>query len=199
MEYHELKTLEDQVNNKGSRLWMQMNDNSKSVKLRNLFVQKHGGFFIQDGRYWIWKSPIDEKNGYWLKRVDTQEKVFFENMTEFGNKNGLSCVKICELLNGKRKTYKGWTAVEIRPVKKTEGAKPKIKKPKKVKIPITKEVILVNINTNEILNIPNLSEFAKINNLDYANLRKVAIGKAKTYKNLKLYDPLEKYKETSEG
>jgi hypothetical protein len=35
--------------------------------------------------------------------------------------------------------------------------------------------------------------------LDYANLRKVAVGKAKTYKNLKLYNPLEKYNESSEG
>lgn len=199
MEYHELKTLEDQVNSRGSRLWTQMNDNSKAPKLRDLFVKKHGGFFIQDGNYWRWKSPIEEKNGYWLKRVDTGEKVFFENMSEFSRQNQIGVVKICELLNGKRKTYKGWTAVEIRPVKATEGPRVKQKKPKKVKIPITKEVTLFDMNTNQILHIPNLSEFAKTNNLDYANLRKIAIGKAKTYKNLKLYNPLEKYKETPEG
>lgn len=199
MEYHELKTLEDQVNTRGSRLWTQMNDNSKASKLRDLFVNKHGGFFIQDGKYWKWKSPIEEKNGYWLKRVDTGEKVFFENMSEFSRQNAIGVVKICELLNGKRKTYKGWTAVEIRPVKETEGPRVKQKKAKKVKVPITKEVTLVDTNTNEILHILNLSEFAKTNNLDYANLRKIAIGKAKTYKNLKLYNPLEKYKETPEG
>lgn len=198
MHYQEIKTLEDQVNTRGTKLWMQMNDNSKAAKFRALFTQQHGGFFLQDGRYWIWKSPVEEKNGYWLKRVDTGEKTFFENMTEFGKANGLSAVKICELLNGKRKTYKGWTAVELRPVKTNEGPRVKAKKPKKKKIAITKEVILVDINTNQILNIPNLSEFAKQNNMDYANLRKVALGKAKTYKNLKLYNPLEKYNASPE-
>jgi hypothetical protein len=27
------------------------------------------------------QSPVQQKNGYWLKRVDTGEKAFFENMT----------------------------------------------------------------------------------------------------------------------
>lgn len=176
-----------------------MNDNSKASKFRAIFVQTHGGFFQQDGRYWKWRSPIEEKNGYWLKRVDTGEKTFFENMSEFARSQGMTAVKICELLNGKRKTYKGWTAVEIREVKQTEGPRVKTKKPKKKKIPLTKEVTLVDMTTNQILNISNLSEFAKQYNMDYANLRKVAIGKAKTYKNLKLYNPLEKYKASPEG
>jgi hypothetical protein len=197
--YQEQKTLEDQVNTKGTKLWMQMNDNSKAAKLRALFVQNNGGFFIQEGRYWIWKSPIEEQNGYWLKRVDTGEKVFFTNMTEFGNKNGLSCVKICELMNGKRKTYKGWTAVELRPVKATEGAKKKIKKPKKKKIQITMSAIFVDIRTNEQISVSSISQFAKDNNLDYANLRKLVIGQAKTYKHLKLYNPLEIPNESTEG
>jgi hypothetical protein len=199
MHYQEIKTLEDMVNTRGSKLWTQMNDNSKAAKFRAAFVQQNGGFFIQEGRYWKWKSPVEEKNGYWLKRADTGEKVFFENMTEFGKQNGLTAVKICELLNGKRKTYKGWTAVEIRAVKETNGANVKEKKPKKKKIAITNSAIFIDTNTNEILQVPNISEFAKTNNLDYANLRKVATGKAKSYKNLKLFNPLEKYKESSEG
>jgi hypothetical protein len=197
--YKDVKTIEDQVNSKGSKLWTQMNDNSKAIKFRAKFVQEHGGFFIQDGRYWVWKSPIEQQNGYWLKRVDTGEKTFFTNMTEFGRQNGMTAVKICELLNGKRKTYKGWTAVEIRPVKETEGAKVKAKKPKKKKVQITQSAIFQDINTNEIITVPSIVEFAKNNNLDYANLRKIAIGKAKTYKNLKLYNPLEKYNASPEG
>ena len=191
MEYLEQKTLEDQVNTKGTKLWMQMNDNSKAAKMRALFIQNHGGVFVQDGRYWKWRSPIDEKNGYWLKRVDTGEKTFFDNMSEFGRIHGLTPVKICELLNGKRKTYKGWTAVELRAVKQTEGAAKKLKKPKKKKIAITKSATFVDIRTNEIINVDSIAEFAKANNLDYANLRKLAMGKAKTYKHLKLYNPLE--------
>lgn len=199
MNYHEKKTLEDIVNKKGSKLWIQMNDNSKAAKRREAFVRENGGFFLQDGRYWIWKSPIDEKNGYWLKKVDTGEKTFFSNMTEFAKEQGMTSVKICELLNGKRKSYKGWTAVEIRPVKESEGPNVKIKKPKKEKIKITLSATFVDITSNEIINVPNISEFAKNNNLDYANLRKLALGKAKTYKNLKLYNPLEKYNTSSEG
>ena len=109
----------------------------------------------------------------------------------------MTSVKICELLNGKRKTYKGWTAVEIRSVKETEGANVKAKESKKKKVPITLSAIFVDIITNKKINVPNISEFAKNNNLDYANLRKLAIGKAKTYKNLKLYNPLEEYNASS--
>jgi hypothetical protein len=199
MKYQELKTIEDQVNTKGSKLWTQMNDNSKALKMRTLFVQQHGGFFIQDGRYWKWKSPVEEKNGYWLKNIQTNEKVFFENMSEFGRNNGLTAVKICELLNGKRKTYKGWTAVEIREVKDGEGSYKKEKKPKKEKVSITKSAILVDMTTNELIHITNIFQFAKTNKIDYGHLKKVVSGKMKSYKNLKLYNPLEKYNASSEG
>ena len=199
MHYEEIKTLEDQVNTQGTKLWQKMNDNSKAVKMRAMFVQEHGGFFLQEGRWWKWKSPVDERNGYWLKRVDTGEKVFFENMTEFGEKNGLSSVKICELLNGKRKTYKGWTAVEIRAVKEGQGSFKKEKKTPKQKVAITKSITLIDTTTNQVIYVTNISQFAKLNNLDYGNLKKVAAGKMKSYKNLKLFNPLEKYTESPEG
>ena len=104
MEYHEIKSLEDKVNRQGSRLWIKMNDDAKAAKHRAKFVQEHGGYFFPDGKNWIWKTEVHMKNGYWLKRVDTGEKVFFTSMTEFGLKNGLTPVKICELKNGKHKT-----------------------------------------------------------------------------------------------
>jgi hypothetical protein len=198
MEYYEQKTVEDLVNTRGTRLWSQMNENSRGEKNRLRFVQEHGGFFTRNEKYWVWTSSIKEKNGYWLKRVDTGEKVFFENMSEFAAQNGMTAVKICELMNGKRKTYKGWTASEIREVKETVGSHEKIPEPKKKKIPITKTFVLVDMTTNQILTIPNLSQFAKNNNLDYANLKKVANGKMKSYKNLKLYNPLEQYKDSPE-
>jgi hypothetical protein len=198
MQYHEERTLEENVNSRGSKLWTRMNDNSKAAKNRAAFIQEHGGFFVPDGKFWKWNTPVKEKNGYWLKKVDTQEKVFFESMTEFGQKHGLTPVKICELLNGKRKTYKGWTAVEIRAIKENTGSFEKAKEPKKQKIAITMGAIFEDIKTGEVMNVASIAEFAKQNNLDYANLRKLAKGKAKTYKNLKLYNPIEKYKASSE-
>lgn len=198
MRYFEHKTIEDQVNTRGTKLWTMMNDNSKAEKQRNKFVEEHGGFFTREGRYWKWTSAIDEKNGYWLKRVDTGEKVFFDNMTEFGKNNGLTAVKICELLNGKRKTYKGWTAQEIRPVKSEVGSYEKIQKPKKKKTAIAKSAVLVDISTGTMIPVNNMFQFAKDNNFDYSAIKKLVKGKLKTYKNLKLYDPLEIYKHPPE-
>ena len=191
MEIHELKTLEDEVNRRGSKFWVRMNDNSRASSNRDAFINEHGGFFTKEGRYWKWKSPAQEKNGYWLKRVDTGEKTFFENMTEFGKQNGLTAVKICELLNGKRKTYKGWTAVELRAVKETVGSYEDVKEKEKPKVITYNGETFQNIVTKEIFYIENIAEYAKINNLSKSNLYKVARGKAKSYKNLNLYNPLE--------
>lgn len=190
MEIHQIKTLEDEVNRRGSKLWIRMNDNSKAPLYRNKFVEEHGGFFKKEGKHWLWVSQIEVNNGYWLKRVDTEEKVFFSNMTEFGNKNGLSAVKICELLNGKRKTYKGWTAVEIRPVKETVGSHEKEKK-EVVTVKTYNGATFQNINTKEVFYIENIAEYARANNINKSNLYKVSVGKMKSYKGLKLYNPLD--------
>ena len=191
MEIRELKTLEDEVNTKGSRIWYKMNDNSKAKFNRENFTKEHGGFFSYQNRMWIWTSPVQERNGYWLKKVDSEEKVFFENMTEFGNKHGISPVKICELLNGKRKTYKGWTAVNLRPVKDGTGSNVKEKEKPKEKVMVTNGAMFQNTVTKEVFYIENISKYAKDNNISKSNLYKVATGKAKSYKNLKLYNPLE--------
>lgn len=198
MAYREEKTVWNEVNNRGTKLWTMMNDNSKASKHRARFVQEHGGFFTQEGRYWVWTNPVKEHNGYWLKRVGTEEKVFFESMTEFGEKHGLTPVKICELLNGKRKTYKGWTAVEIRAVKEGVGSHENLEEPKPKKIIPVKTATFQDINTGEIFTVSNLKQFSKLNNLDYDAVKKLARGVAKTHKNLKLYNPLEKYRESPE-
>jgi hypothetical protein len=199
MEYREIKTLEDVVNRRGSKLWTQMNDNSKAEKHRAKFVQDHGGAFFREGRYWTWKSEIKIKNGYWLKRVDTGEKVFFSNMAEFGLEHGLTSVKICELMNGKRKTYKGWTASELRDVNENSGRFVKLKEEPTKKEAITKAATFINTQTNEIINVLNINQFAKENNMDPQTLYKVARGKVKSYKNLKLFNPLEQYKPSSDA
>ena len=191
MEIHELKTFEDEVNRRGSRYWIRMNDNSRAAANRQHFIEEHGGFFERNGRYWVWRSPVEEKNGYWLKRVDTEEKTFFSSMKEFGEKNGLSAVKICELLNGKRKTYKGWTAVELRPVKDGVGSNVDEKAPERKKVVSYNGATFQKMDTKEIFYIDNIAEYAKENNIVKSNLYKVARGKMKSYKGLKLYNPLE--------
>lgn len=191
MEIKILKTLEEQVNRKNSPLWIKMNDNSKSSLFRKKFVEQHGGMFEKQGRFWKWITPVRISNGYWLVKAETGEKVFFENMTEFGKQNGISPVKICELMNGKRKTYKGWTAFELREVKDTPGSHVKEKEPKPQKVKIFNGASFQNINTKEVFYIENISEYAKINNLSKSDLYKLARGKIKTYKGLKLFNPLD--------
>lgn len=191
MEIRESKTIEDEVNRRGSKYWIMMNDNSKARFYREMHVQKYGGFFERQGKFFVWRSPIEEKNGYWLRNINTNEKTFFNNMTEFGSKHGLTPVKICELLNGKRKTYKGWTAVEIREVKDGVGSNVKAKREPKKKIKVFEGATFQNIETKEIFFVDNISEYAKTNNINSGNLYKVARGKMKSYKGLKLHNPLE--------
>jgi len=191
MEIKILKTLEEQVNRINSPLWTKMNDNSKSKLFREMFVRDNGGMFEKHGRYWKWISPTRVNNGYWLKRVDTGEKVFFENMAKFGEQHGLSSVKICELLNGKRKTYKGFTASELREVGKDTGPRIKEKAPPPQKVKIFNGATFQNMNTKEVFYIENIAEYARINNLNKSNLYKVSTGKIKSYKGLKLFNPLD--------
>lgn len=191
MEIRNIRIETDEVNRRGSKIWLKMNDNSKAAFLRQQFVNANGGSFYKEGKYWKWRSPIAEKNGYWLKRVDTGEKVFFENMTEFGKIHGLSPVKICELMNGKRKTYKGWTASELREVKSSVGSHIKEKEPPKPKVVTYNGATFQNILTKEVFYIENIPEYCRQHGINSSNLYKVATGKAKSYKNLKLYNPLQ--------
>ena len=113
METRDIRTETDEVNRPGSRIWVMMNDNSKAKLFRTQFVSKHGGSFYREGMFWKWRSPVKEANGYWLKNVNTGEKVFFESMAEFGKKHGLTSVKICELLNGKRNKSRNCNRIRI--------------------------------------------------------------------------------------
>jgi hypothetical protein len=190
MEYINIKTPQEEVNRKGSKLWVSMNDNSRALSCRQHFVKEYGGFFKKERNMWVWISPAKQQNGYWLKNIHTEEKVFFTSMTEFGNQHGLTPVKICELLNGKRKTYKGWTAAELRNVKETVGSNVKAKEPPKKTIAIPKIVTLQNTETNEIIVVTNIKQFAKQHGIFPANLYKLVNGKAKIVKKFKLHTPL---------
>lgn len=178
--------LEERVNRRNTKLWFMMNENSRSHLHREKFVQDNGGMFYKNDRgEWMWKNDYVVKNGYWLKRKDTGEKVFFENMSEFCRKNDLSIVKICEIMNGKRKSYKGWEPVEIRAVKDGPGSHKNIgtnpANNKKYEV-VTQTAIFKNWVTNEIVLVNNIPEFAQKINGQKKELYLVAQGKKKSYK-----------------
>jgi len=178
--------IEERVNKRNTKLWFMMNENSRSALHREQFVKDNGGMFYQNDRgEWLWRTEFALKNGYWLQRQDTGEKVFFENMSEFCRKHDLSIVKICEILNGKRKSYKGWIPVEIRPVKdgpgqyKNIGENPENKKKYEV---VYQSAIFKNWLTNEIVLVTNIPEFANKIKGDPKELYNLAQGKKKFYK-----------------
>lgn len=178
--------LEERINRRNTKLWFMMNENSRSHLHREKFVQDNGGMFYKNDRgEWMWKNDYVVKNGYWLKRKDTGEKVFFENMSEFCRKNDLSIVKICEIMNGKRKSYKGWEPVEIRAVKDGPGSHKNIgtnpANNKKYEV-VTQTAIFKNWLTNEIVLVNNIPEFAQKINGQKKELYLVAQGKKKSYK-----------------
>ena len=164
LEYINITTPQEAVNQKGSKYWIQMNDNSRAQTAREKFVEQ-------------------------LKNIHTEEKVFFSNMAEFAKSQGMTSGKICELLNGRRKTYKGWTAVELRPVKDSVAQHVKAKEVKKKLIGVPKIVNLQNMDTNEVILVTNIKQFAKENKLFPGSLYKLLNGKVKTVKNFKLHTP----------
>jgi hypothetical protein len=178
--------IAERVNKKNTKLWFMMNENSRAALHRDQFVKENGGmFYNNDKGEWLWRTEFSLKNGYWLMRQDTGEKVFFENMSEFCRKHDLSIVKICEIMNGKRKSYKGWIPVEIRPVKENSGApknigeNPETKKKYEV---FYQTAIFKNWLTNEIVLVTNIPDFAKKINGDFKELYNLAQGKKKFYK-----------------
>jgi hypothetical protein len=178
--------IEERVNKRNTKLWFMMNENSRSALHREQFVRDNGGMFYQNPKgEWLWKNDYLVKNGYWLKRKDTGEKVFFENMSEFCRKHDLSIVKICEIMNGKRKSYKGWEPVEVRAVKDGPGGHKSIgENPannKKYEI-VTQTAIFKNWKTNEIILVTNLSEFCKKINGSTKEVYLLAQGKKHSYR-----------------
>ena len=178
--------IETRVNKRNTKLWFMMNENSRASMHREHFVQQNGGMFYQNERGdWLWRNEFVVKNGYWLRKRETGEKVFFDNMSEFCRKHDLSIVKICEIMNGKRKSYKGWEPIEVRDVKEGPGAHKNIgenpihKKDYEV---VTKTAIFKNWKTNEIILVTNISEFCKKINGSSKDVYAVANGNKHSYR-----------------
>jgi len=78
--------------------------------------------------------------------------------------------------------------IEINRRTKAKRVKEKEEKQKLIKVP--KVVHLLDVDTNNVLTITNIKQFAKTNNLDPSAIYKLINGKAKQVKNFKLYTPL---------
>jgi hypothetical protein len=88
-------------------------------------------------------------------------------------------------MNGKRKSYKDWEAVEVRPVKDGPGGKKNVgenpeNRPKFETV--TQTAIFKNWKTNEIVLVTNIPQFAAKINGQEKELYQVARGQKKFYK-----------------
>ena len=118
------------VNKRGSYTWIKCNDDAKSSYFRGLFVQKHGGEFVRNGRNWEWNpskeqiiflepiyiepgnketKPTGEK--IWKFKNETGEIFETKNLQEFCKEHNLTRSSIYEVISGKRKSHNGYSVV----------------------------------------------------------------------------------------
>jgi len=98
----------EEVNRKNSVTWTACNDDSRSKFWRSLFLEKFGGEFVKDGRYWSWNDDKFRIYHYYLYSDINNNVVKIDNMSEYCKKNSLSRAAMYEVKSGKRKQYKGY-------------------------------------------------------------------------------------------
>ena len=118
-----IKLSKEEINRRGSNTWLLCNDNSRSIIHRNEFIKQHGGIFKREGAHWKWsigysfvviKDPEKEKVEVpkkWIFADDKGNQYHIDNLTEFCKQFSLSRQKIYDLMNGTRKSHKGFKFV----------------------------------------------------------------------------------------
>jgi hypothetical protein len=108
--------LKQSVNRKNSRAWVKANDSANSHLYRDAFVKKHGGLFEKMGGVWVWteKVPVvgTEPTKLWIFHKSDGGTYMVQNFMEFCRIHDLSKSAMYELMNGKRKSHKGFVKVE---------------------------------------------------------------------------------------
>jgi hypothetical protein len=103
------------VNKPNTREWVRANGSTNSKLYREEFVNKYGGQFVKNGKSWLWEEIVDEKpqpNKLWLFTKTDGISYMVENFMEFCRLHELSKSAMYELMNGKRKSHKGFIKVE---------------------------------------------------------------------------------------
>jgi len=122
----------DQVNKRNTRVWVRMNEDAKAPYFRTKFLEKYGGEFVKDGRYWKWKEidfkkllieefdkkikqfsmpepliKVERGKNYVFQNKEGKE-VYIKNLLEYCMDNKLVRGAMYDLMTGKRKSYKGY-------------------------------------------------------------------------------------------
>lgn len=110
--------IKEQINKVNSPTWVACNDDAKSTLWRQQFVNDFGGEFIKE-RYWKWQEvqkPVEKRkiitpNTKFFLFLKENSVVRVHNMTDFCRRNNYSRAAMYEVINGKRKSYKGHTYI----------------------------------------------------------------------------------------
>jgi|TARA_R110001583_G_scaffold20915_8_gene79771 hypothetical protein len=106
----------EEVNKKNTNTWRRMNDDSKKFNWRRKFIEKFGGSFKQISRLFVeWQEDTPKTEESPKERIISLinpqgDVVEIENFTKYCRENDLSRSALYEVLRGKRKQHKGYTA-----------------------------------------------------------------------------------------
>jgi hypothetical protein len=103
--------IKNDINRKYSPTWVYCNDNSRSSYFRKKFIEEHGGLFSKNkNNTFTWeeeKKPISVRRKFIFEDRDGTLYVI-DNMYEFCKINDLTRPAMYEMIDGKRKSHKGF-------------------------------------------------------------------------------------------
>jgi hypothetical protein len=118
----------ENVNKRNTREWSFFNENSKAVSNRTKFTEKYGGIFQKTAAGWIWEPKLKKK----IEFAHTKKKrtIFIftdkegikyitDNFEGFCRERKINSSAMYDVINGKRKTFKGFTVQRIQPEDKS--------------------------------------------------------------------------------
>lgn len=114
----------DNVNKRNTREWALFNGNSKGRVNRDKFVEKYGGSFKQQGNEWIWVrdtvktlvfTHTKKKRTIYIFTDKDGMKYITDNFTGFCRERKINDSAMYDVINGKRKSFKGFTVARIQP------------------------------------------------------------------------------------
>ena len=104
----------EEVNKPNSSTWTRINDDSRKQHFRKEFLQKFGGEFIPRNNGFVEWKRAEEKKTQPVRIISVINpegiEVQIENFTKYCRDNDLSRSAMYEVLKGKRKQHKGFTA-----------------------------------------------------------------------------------------
>ena len=101
----------ENVNQKNTRTWVKVNEDSRANFHRNNFCKSYGGEFHKTGKSFQWEE-LQKESGRRIIVFERKGEVFeVENVLEFCRTHNLTKSALYEVVSGKRKHHKNFRFV----------------------------------------------------------------------------------------